>query len=58
MPYHFNTPEDTQAMLDSIGADSIDDLFSSIPSTTPTEPIAAYPAGDGRAGTNATPDRD
>ena len=31
MPYHFNTPEDTQAMLDSIGAASVDELFDSIP---------------------------
>lgn len=31
MPYHFNTPEDTQAMLDSIGATSIEDLFAMIP---------------------------
>lgn len=31
MPYHFNTPEDTRAMLQSIGADSIEELFDSIP---------------------------
>jgi len=31
MPYVFNTPEDQRAMLDAIGAASIDDLFASIP---------------------------
>ena len=31
MPYTFNTPEDQQAMLDAIGAASLDDLFAPIP---------------------------
>ena len=31
MPYHFNTPEDTQAMLASIGVKSVEDLFAAIP---------------------------
>lgn len=31
MPYNFNTPEDTQAMLSSIGADTVEELFDSIP---------------------------
>ncbi|MEO8493565.1 MAG: aminomethyl-transferring glycine dehydrogenase subunit GcvPA [Planctomycetota bacterium] len=31
MPYTFNTPEDQQAMLDAIGAASIEDLFAPIP---------------------------
>ncbi len=31
MPYLFNTPEDQQAMLEAIGADSLDALFQSIP---------------------------
>jgi glycine dehydrogenase subunit 1 len=31
MPYLFNTPEDQQAMLEAIGAGSIDELFDSIP---------------------------
>jgi glycine dehydrogenase subunit 1 len=31
MPYTFNTPEDQQAMLEAIGAASIDELFASIP---------------------------
>jgi glycine dehydrogenase subunit 1 len=31
MPYTFNTPEDQQAMLDAIGAASVEDLFAPIP---------------------------
>ncbi len=31
MPYLFNTAEDQQAMLDAIGAESIEELFSVIP---------------------------
>lgn len=31
MPYHFNTPEDTQAMLEAIGVKTIEELFASIP---------------------------
>lgn len=31
MPYHFNTPEDTQSMLDAIGVDSVESLFDCIP---------------------------
>lgn len=31
MPYLFNTPQDQQAMLDAIGAKSIDELFDSVP---------------------------
>ncbi|QDU97296.1 aminomethyl-transferring glycine dehydrogenase subunit GcvPA [Lignipirellula cremea] len=31
MPYLFNTPEDQQAMLEAIGASSVEDLFASIP---------------------------
>jgi glycine dehydrogenase subunit 1 len=31
MPFISNTPEQTQAMLDDIGAESIDDLFSDVP---------------------------
>ena len=30
MPYLYNTPEDRRAMLDAIGADSIEELFTSI----------------------------
>ncbi|QEG37106.1 putative glycine dehydrogenase (decarboxylating) subunit 1 [Bythopirellula goksoeyrii] len=32
MPYHYNTPEDKQAMLAAIGAESVDVLFDAIPS--------------------------
>ncbi|MEM8733080.1 MAG: aminomethyl-transferring glycine dehydrogenase subunit GcvPA [Planctomycetota bacterium] len=32
MAYLFNTPEDTRAMLDTIGAASVEELFSTIPS--------------------------
>lgn len=32
MPYFYNTPEDEQAMLEAIGAASIDELFAPIPS--------------------------
>ncbi len=31
MPYFFNTPEDRQAMLASIGAASVDELFAMVP---------------------------
>ena len=31
MPYLYNTPADQRAMLDAIGADSIEDLFAMIP---------------------------
>ena len=31
MPYLYNTPEDQQAMLAAIGAESVDELFDSIP---------------------------
>jgi len=31
MPYLYNTPEDQQAMLDAIGAESLDELFAPIP---------------------------
>lgn len=31
MPYLFNTPEDQQAMLEAIGAASLDELFDSVP---------------------------
>ena len=31
MPYHYNTPDDKQAMLAAIGAESVDVLFDSIP---------------------------
>ncbi|MGD9635869.1 MAG: aminomethyl-transferring glycine dehydrogenase subunit GcvPA [Pirellulales bacterium] len=31
MPYLYNTPEDQRAMLDAIGARSIDDLFAMVP---------------------------
>lgn len=31
MPYLYNTPEDQQAMLSAIGAESVDELFESIP---------------------------
>lgn len=33
MPYTFNTPEDQQAMLEAVGAASIEDLFAPIPGT-------------------------
>jgi len=32
MPYLYNTPDDQQAMLSAIGAESIDELFDTIPS--------------------------
>ena len=31
MPYHFNTPEDKQSMLNAIGVGSVDELFECIP---------------------------
>ena len=31
MPYHFNTPEDTAAMLSAIGVSNVEELFSLVP---------------------------
>lgn len=47
MPYHFNTPEDTQQMLQSIGADSVDELFESIPETLRLQRPLDLPAAMG-----------
>ena len=45
MPYLYNTPEDQRAMLDAIGAASIDELFASIPRELRLErPLAIPPA--------------
>ncbi len=41
MPYLYNTPEDQQAMLEAIGAQSIDELFDPIPDELKlTRPLA------------------
>jgi glycine dehydrogenase subunit 1 len=45
MPYISNTPEDQQAMLESIGIDSLDELFASIPPELRLQrPLAIPPA--------------
>jgi len=45
MPYLYNTPEDQQAMLESIGAGSIDELFDPIPEKLRlNRPLALPPA--------------
>ena len=45
MPYLYNTPEDQQAMLDAIGAVSIDELFAPIPDELKiTRPLNLPPA--------------
>ncbi len=31
MPFHFNTPDDQQAMLEAIGVESLEELFTQIP---------------------------
>ncbi|MBC8354822.1 MAG: aminomethyl-transferring glycine dehydrogenase subunit GcvPA [Planctomycetes bacterium] len=47
MPYTFNTPEDQHAMLDAIGAASIDDLFAPIPDSLRLERPLDIPAAMG-----------
>ncbi|WP_145063246.1 aminomethyl-transferring glycine dehydrogenase subunit GcvPA [Adhaeretor mobilis] len=45
MPYLYNTPEDRQAMLESIGVQSIDELFAPIPDDLKlARPLALPPA--------------
>lgn len=45
MPYLYNTPEDQQAMLEAIGAGSVDELFDPIPDELKlTRPLALPPA--------------
>src|ERR1700741_4537211 len=43
MPYLYNTPEDQAAMLDAIGARSIDELFAMIPAEMRLERSLAIP---------------
>lgn len=44
MPYLYNTPEDQQAMLDAIGAESIEELFDPIPDDLKLARPLALPA--------------
>jgi glycine dehydrogenase subunit 1 len=45
MPYLYNTPDDQRAMLEAIGAASIDELFASIPDQARLDrPLAIPPA--------------
>jgi glycine dehydrogenase subunit 1 len=45
MPFFYNTPDDQRAMLEAIGAASIDELFSSIPDQLRLDrPLAIPPA--------------
>ena len=44
MPYLYNTPEDQRAMLDAIGAETIDDLFAGIPDDLKLEHPLDLPA--------------
>ncbi len=43
MPYIPHTPEDIRAMLDRIGAQSIDDLFDEIPASLRVDSLAGVP---------------
>ncbi len=45
MPYIPHTPEDVRAMLDRIGAGSIDDLFDEIPPALRIDALPGVPAG-------------
>ncbi|MEX0819172.1 MAG: aminomethyl-transferring glycine dehydrogenase subunit GcvPA [Pirellulaceae bacterium] len=47
MPYTFNTPEDQQAMLDAIGAASLEDLFAPIPDSLRLKRLLDIPAAMG-----------
>ena len=45
MPYFLNSADDQRAMLQSIGADSIDDLFAMVPQELRMDrPLAVPPA--------------
>ena len=44
MPYFYSTPDDERAMLEAIGAASIDDLFASIPAHLRLDRPLAIPA--------------
>ena len=47
MRYHPHTPEDVRAMLDAVGAKSLDDLFRSIPAPLRLQrPVDVPPALD------------
>ena len=48
MPYFLNTDEEQRAMLDAIGADSIDELFAMIPANVRLGRPLELPPGDGR----------
>ena len=45
MPYIPHTDDDVKRMLDTIGADSIDDLFDEIPKDIIAQPLQQVPAG-------------
>ncbi|MCG8315443.1 MAG: hypothetical protein MI976_19715, partial [Pseudomonadales bacterium] len=45
MPYIPHTDTDIQAMLETIGVDSIEDLFDEIPQDILCQPLSEVPAG-------------
>jgi len=45
MPFIPHTENDTRTMLDTIGADTIEDLFDEIPSELRAQPLSEVPAG-------------
>jgi len=45
MPFIPHTENDTRTMLDTIGADSIEDLFDEIPAELRAQPLSEVPAG-------------
>src|SRR6185503_4427095 len=45
MPYFYNTPDDQRAMLQAIGAGSVEELFASVPDELKLQrPLAIPPA--------------
>ncbi|WP_017941310.1 MULTISPECIES: aminomethyl-transferring glycine dehydrogenase subunit GcvPA [unclassified Thioalkalivibrio] len=50
MPFIPHTEEDIRAMLDSIGADSVEDLFDEIPADLRSPPLTGIPEGENEMG--------
>ncbi|WP_038053801.1 aminomethyl-transferring glycine dehydrogenase subunit GcvPA [Thioalkalivibrio sp. ALJ1] len=50
MPFIPHTEEDIRAMLDRIGADSVEDLFDEIPADLSSPPLTGIPEGENEMG--------
>ncbi|WP_018881525.1 aminomethyl-transferring glycine dehydrogenase subunit GcvPA [Thioalkalivibrio sp. ALE30] len=50
MPFIPHTEEDIRAMLDSIGAESVEDLFDEIPADLRSPPLTGIPEGENEMG--------